>query len=203
MSSRSFSRKIVDFSSNSLIQNGCSRRHVQKITLIHQPKVVARAIGRRPSALRVDVKPRAPDSNETVLFKESFSYRVIRKIRPVGEAEAVEDHIERILFFREHVLDAEPELTRRSVGLGFNVLRMRLVKASRTVAFDMKGEAFSNVCRFSHIECWINELFRPPVSVFNVDRALAWPFENDVSVSSDEIGSRADPPEGVNAGALR
>ena len=45
----------------------------------------------RPSALRVDVKPWAPNSNEAVLFKETFSNRVVRKIRQVGEADAVED----------------------------------------------------------------------------------------------------------------
>ena len=85
-------------------------------------------------ALRVDVKPRAPDSNEPVLFKKAFSYRVVWKIRPVGEADAVEDYVERVLFIREHMFDAKPKLTRRCVGLGFNILWMRLVKASRTVA---------------------------------------------------------------------
>jgi hypothetical protein len=85
------------------------------------------------SALRVDVKPRAPDSNETVLFKEEFSYRVVWKIRPVGEADAVEDYVERVLFIREHMLDAKPKLTRRCVGLGFNVLWMRMLGLSSTL----------------------------------------------------------------------
>jgi hypothetical protein len=63
------------------------------------------------SALRVNVKPRAPDSHETVLFKEAFSYRVVRKVLPVGKADAGEDYVERVLFIREHMLDAEPKLT--------------------------------------------------------------------------------------------
>jgi hypothetical protein len=80
---------------------------------------------------------------------------------------------------------------------------MRLVKASRTVALYVLGEAIFDVRRFSHVEGWVDKLFRPPVLIFNVDRALAWPFQNDVSVRRHEIGSRANPPEGVNAGALR
>jgi hypothetical protein len=155
------------------------------------------------SALRVDVKPRAPDSNEPVLFKEAFSYRVVWKIRPVGEADAVEDDFERVLFIREHMLDAEPKLTRRCVGRGFNIVWTRLVKASWTVSLYVQGEALSDVRRFSHVEAWVDKLFRPPVSVLDVDRPLTWPFENDVSLSSHEIGSRGDPPEDVNAGALR
>src|SRR5260370_9894296 len=101
------------------------------------------------------------------------------------------------------MLDAPPKLTRRCVGLGFYILWMRLVKASGAVALYVQGEALSDVCRFSHVEGWVDKLFRPPVLVFNVDRALARPFENDVSASSQEISSRADPPEGVNTGALR
>jgi hypothetical protein len=77
------------------------------------------------------------------------------------------------------------------------------VKASWTVPLYVQGEALSNVCRFSHVEAWVDKLFRPPVSVFNVNRALAWPLENDVSVGSDEISSRSDPPESINARALR
>ena len=100
------------------------------------------------------------------------------------------------------MLDAKPKLTRRCVGLGFNILWMRLVKASWTVALYVQGEALSDVRRFSHVEAWVDKLFRPPVSVFNVDWSLAWPFENDVPVPGHEIGSRADPPEDVNAGAL-
>jgi hypothetical protein len=45
------------------------------------------------STLRVDVKPRAPDPNEPVLFKEAFSDRIVWKIRPVGETNAVEDYL--------------------------------------------------------------------------------------------------------------
>jgi hypothetical protein len=77
------------------------------------------------------------------------------------------------------------------------------VKAAWTVALYVLREPVSDVRRFSHVEAWVDKLFRPPVLVFNGDRAFAWSFENDVSVSGHEIGSRADPPEYVNAGALR
>jgi hypothetical protein len=80
---------------------------------------------------------------------------------------------------------------------------MSLVKASWTVTFYVLGEPRFDVRCFSHAERRVNQLFRPPVSVFNVNRAPAWAFENNVSVGGHEIGSRADPPEGVNAGALR
>jgi hypothetical protein len=80
---------------------------------------------------------------------------------------------------------------------------MSLVKASWTVTFYVLGEPRFDVRCFSHVERRVNQLFRPPVSVFNVNRAPAWAFENNVSVGGHEIGSRADPPEGVNAGALR
>jgi hypothetical protein len=121
----------------------------------------------------------------------------------VGESDAIEDYFERVHFIREHMLDAKPKLTRRCLRLGFNVLWMRLVKAAWTVALYVLREPRSDIRRFSHVEAWIDKLFRPPVSVFNVDRALAWSFENDVSVTGHEIGSKADPPEDVNAGALR
>ena len=89
------------------------------------------------SALRVDVKPRSPDSDETVLFKEAFSYGVVWKIRPVGEPDAAEDYFERVHFIWEYMLDTKPKLTRRCVRLGFNTLWMRLVKAAWTVALYM------------------------------------------------------------------
>jgi hypothetical protein len=156
-----------------------------------------------PSALRVDIKPRSPDSSETVLFKEALGYRIVWKIRPVGEPDAVEDYFERVRFIREHMLDAKPKLTRCCVRLGFHVLWMRFVETARRPGHDVLRESFSDVRRFSDVEAWVDKLFRPPVSVFNVDRAPSWSFENDVSVPGHKIGSRADPPEDVNAGALR
>jgi len=87
----------------------------------------------RFSALRVDIKPRSPDSNKTVFFEEALCYRIVWKIS-VGESDAIEDHFKRVRFIREHMLDAKPKLTRRCLWLGFNVLWMRLVKAPRAVA---------------------------------------------------------------------
>jgi hypothetical protein len=48
---------------------------------------------------------------------------------------------------------------------------MRLVQASWTVALDVEGEALSDVRRFSNVKGRVDKLFRPPVSVFDVNRA--------------------------------
>jgi hypothetical protein len=82
------------------------------------------------------------------------------------------------------------------------VLWMRLVEAIRTAGYYMLIEPLSDVRRLSYIEARIDKVYRPPVSVFNVDPASARSFKRDVSVTSHEIGSRPNPPEGVNAGAL-
>src|SRR5579864_671286 len=102
-----------------------------------EKSVMSVSSAKRPSPLRIDVKPRAPHSNETILFKKALSYRVVWKIYPVREAHSFEDYVERVLFIREHMLDAKPKLTRRCHRLGFDVFWMRFVKAACAVALDV------------------------------------------------------------------
>lgn len=98
------------------------------------------------SALRVDVKPWAPDSNKAVFFEEAFSNGVFWKVCAVREADGLEDYLERVFLLREYMLDAEAKLARRSVWLGFHVRWARLVQSTRTVALDMEREALLDVC---------------------------------------------------------
>ena len=91
------------------------------------------------------------------------------------------------------------QLTGCRDGVGLVILWVCAVAASSGAALQVQIEPIPDVCGFSNVEARVAQDLRPPVPIFDFNRTLSRPFEDDLPVRAQQPLALPNPPERVDS----